>query len=30
VDIFTLLKIGGEWRIVTKTFSSQPRPRGTP
>jgi hypothetical protein len=28
IDIFTLLKINGEWKIVTKTFSSQPKPRG--
>ena len=27
VDLFTLLKINGEWKIVTKTFSSQPKPR---
>lgn len=27
VDFFTLLKIGGEWKIVSKTFSSEPKPR---
>lgn len=27
IDLFTLLKINGEWKIVTKTFSSQPKPR---
>ncbi|HRP07901.1 MAG TPA: nuclear transport factor 2 family protein [Gemmatimonadales bacterium] len=26
VDFFTLLKIGGEWKIVSKTFSSEPKP----
>jgi hypothetical protein len=28
IDLFTLLKINGEWKIVTKTFSSQAKPRG--
>jgi hypothetical protein len=27
VDFFTLLKINGEWKIVTKTFASQAKPR---
>jgi len=27
VDLFTLLKINGEWKIVTKTFSSQAKAR---
>lgn len=27
VDFFTLLKINGEWKIVSKTFASQPKPR---
>lgn len=27
VDFFTLLKIEGEWKIVSKTFASQPKPR---
>jgi hypothetical protein len=24
-DFFSLLKIGGEWKIVSKVFSSQPK-----
>jgi hypothetical protein len=27
VDFFTLLKVNGEWKIVSKTFASQPKPR---
>jgi hypothetical protein len=30
VDLFTLLKVQGEWRIVSKVFASEPKPPATP
>lgn len=30
VDFFALLKIDGEWKIVSKVYATEPKPRPTP